>query len=76
MTLARSKFAQHLSENKHEIGPMENIIHIIHVTNKDKMMDTLDKFFIYREIEASNQINDKLTVQNNTIFETAVYEDP
>jgi hypothetical protein len=53
---------------------MENIMHIIHVTNKGKMMDMLEKFYIYRETEANNQIS-KLTVQNNTIFETVVYED-
>jgi hypothetical protein len=55
---------------------MENIMHIMHVTNKGKMMDTLEKFYIYREKEANNQINDKLTVQNKAIFETIVYEDP
>jgi hypothetical protein len=72
----RSKFAQHLLENKHEISPMENIMHIMHIATKGKMMDTLEKFYIYRETEANNQINDKLTVQNNAIFETIVYEDP
>jgi hypothetical protein len=40
-----SKFTQHLLENKHEIGPMENIMHIIHITNKGKMMDT-EKFHV------------------------------
>ena len=72
----RSKFAQHLLENKHGIGPMENVMHITHVTNKGKMLDTLEKFYIYRETEANNQINDKLTVQNNAVFKTIVYEDP
>jgi len=72
----RSKFAQHLLAYKHGIGPMENIMHITHVTNKGKMLDTLKKFYIYRETEANNQINDKLTVQNNAVFETIVYEDP
>jgi hypothetical protein len=38
------------------------------------MMD-MEKFYIYRETEAKNQIN-KLTVQNNGIFETIVNEDP
>jgi hypothetical protein len=33
-------------------------------------------FYIYRETEAKNQINDKLTVQNNAIFRSIVYEDP
>ena len=40
------------------------------------MLDTLEKFYIYRETEANNQSNDKLTVQNNAVFETIVYEDP
>jgi hypothetical protein len=63
---------------------MENIMHVVHLTNKGKMMNTLEKFYIYRETErdrerdreANNQINDKLRVQNNAIFETVVYEDP
>jgi hypothetical protein len=75
LVLSGSKFAQNLLENKHEIGPMESIMHIIHITNKSKMMD-MEKFYIYRETEAINQINNKLTVQNNTIFGTIVYEDP
>jgi hypothetical protein len=41
---------------------MENIMHIIHITSKGKKMDTLEKFYIYRETEANNQSNDKLTV--------------
>jgi hypothetical protein len=65
--LSRSKFAQHLLENKHEIGLMERIMHIIHITNKGKMIDTV-KFYIHRETEVKNHINDKLTVQNNAIF--------
>jgi hypothetical protein len=69
----RSKFTQHLLENKHEIGQLENIIHIIYITNKGKMMDT-EKFYIHRRTEANNQIN-KLTDQNNAIFKTVVYED-
>jgi hypothetical protein len=55
---------------------MDNIMHVVHVTNKGKMMNTLEKFYIYRQTEANNQINDKLRVQNNAIFETVVYEDP
>jgi hypothetical protein len=39
------------------------------------MLDT-EKFYIYRETEAKNQINEKLTVQHNAIFEIIVYEDP
>jgi hypothetical protein len=36
------------------------------------MMNTIEKYYIYRETKMNNQINDKLTVQPNTIFETIV----
>jgi hypothetical protein len=40
------------------------------------MMDTLEKFYICRETEANNQINDKLTVQNNVVFKTKFMKTP
>jgi hypothetical protein len=45
---------------------------IIHITNKGQMMDTIEKFYIYRETKLNNQINDKLTVKPNVIFEILV----
>jgi len=47
----KSKFAQHLLENKHPIGPMENFIEIIHILNKCRMTDTLERYYIFREIK-------------------------
>ena len=72
----RSKFAQHLVDNKHAIGKMEDIMEVVHVTKKGKMMDTLEGFHIYKETKAGNQINDRLTVRENAIFQTIVQEDP
>jgi len=34
------------------------------------MMYTLEGFHIYKETKAGNQINDRLTVRENEIFET------
>jgi hypothetical protein len=48
---------------------------IIHITNKGKMMDTLERFYVYEETESNNQNKDKLTVKYNPIFETVVHED-
>jgi hypothetical protein len=72
----RSKFAQHLLENRHAKGPMEDIMDVFHITNKGKMTDTLERFYIYKETKSNNEINDKLTVKSNAIFETVVHEDP
>jgi hypothetical protein len=68
----KSKFAQHLLDKQHSMDKMENIMDIIHITNKGKMMDTIEKYYIYRETKLNNQIKDKLTVQPNIIFETLV----
>jgi hypothetical protein len=71
----KSKFAQHLLDNQHSIGNMENIMDIVHIMSKGKMMDTVEKYYIYRETKLNNQINDRLTVQPNIIFETIVRQD-
>jgi hypothetical protein len=41
---------------------MEGVIDIINIANKGTMLDTLERFCIYRETKRDNQINDKLTV--------------
>jgi hypothetical protein len=51
---------------------MENIVNVLHITNKGQMMNKIEKCYIYRETKMNNQINDKLTVQPNAIFETIV----
>ena len=55
------KYAQHLLENEHPIGPMENIMDILYTTNKGRMLGNLEKFYIYRGTKRNNHINDKLT---------------
>jgi hypothetical protein len=45
-------------------------------SSQDKMMDTLVRFYILPETKINNQINDKLTIKPNIIFETIVQEDP
>jgi hypothetical protein len=71
----KSKFAQHLLDKQHFMDKMENIMDILHITNKVKIIDTIEKYYIYRETKLNNQINDKLTVKPNIIFETLVRQD-
>jgi hypothetical protein len=49
---------------------MEEIMKIVHITKKGKLMSTLERFYIYNETKKNNQINDKNTVQQNIIFDT------
>jgi hypothetical protein len=34
-------------EESHAFGPMENIMDVIHIANKGRMLDTMEKFYIH-----------------------------
>jgi hypothetical protein len=53
-TNGKSTFAQHLLENRHAISPMEEIMDSIHFTSKGRLMNTLEKFYIFRETQLNN----------------------
>ena len=72
----KSSFAQHLLENRHSIGSMEDTMETVHVTKKSHLMNTLEKFYIFRETKLNNQINDKSTVKPNAIFDVIIQNDP
>ena len=67
-----SKFAQHLLDNRHSIGTVEEIMDVLHVVEKGKQMDTVERFHIYKETKIENQINDRITVARNILFDTAL----
>jgi len=48
----------------------------VQATSQGQMMDTLERFCIFRETKLNNQINDKLTIKPNIIFDTIVRRDP
>ena len=55
---------------------MDNIMETLHTTGKGGMMDTLERFYIFRETKINNQNNDKVTIKPNIIYETVVQKDP
>ena len=71
----KSRFAQHLIENGHSIGRMKDTMVNIHITSKWKIVDTLEKCYVFRETKLNNQINDKLTIKQNIILDTIVRYD-
>jgi hypothetical protein len=50
----KSRFAAHLLENKHSIGPMDNITETLHTMGKGRMIDTLEGFYIFQETKINN----------------------
>jgi hypothetical protein len=59
-----SKFAQDLLDNGHSFGKIEDIIQILYYNNKGSYMDTIEKFYIYRETANNKQINDRHAVND------------
>jgi hypothetical protein len=47
----------------------------LHITSKGKKMETMEKYYISRETKLNNQINDKLTLKQNRIFDPTVRYD-
>jgi len=47
----------------------------LHTKSKGRMMDTLETFYIFRETKVNNQINDRLIIKPNILFETIVQKD-
>jgi len=72
----KSGFAQHLLENRHAIGTMNDIMDTLFFTNKGRLMDAVESFYIFRETKLNNQLIDKLSVTHNIIFESILREDP
>jgi len=55
---------------------MNDIMDTLFFTNKRRLMDAVESFYIFRETKLKNQLNDKLTVKHNIRFETILREDP
>jgi len=51
----KSRFAQQLLENRHAIGPMNDIMDTLFFTNKGRLMDAVESFYIFRETKLNNQ---------------------
>jgi hypothetical protein len=64
-----SNFAKHLLDCQHTGRPVEDSMSILYVSNKGRMLNTLERFHIYKEIKNQNQINDRHTISPNAIFD-------
>jgi hypothetical protein len=71
----KSKFAQHLHDNKYSTWPIENIMDVIRTMSKGRLLDTTERFYIHNETCRNNQISDKCTAKPKVVFETVTLED-
>jgi hypothetical protein len=48
---------------------------VLHIIKKGTMMDTLEKYHIYKATKLGIQINDKNTMSHNMLFDTLIQYD-
>jgi hypothetical protein len=53
---------------------MENSMEILYTTSKGRMLNTIEKFYVYKETKNNSQINDRHTVTPNVIFDTILHK--
>jgi hypothetical protein len=72
----RTRFKEHQQDYKHNGGkslyakhPIENSMHTLHTAGKERLLNTIENFYIHRETIANNQLNEKTTTKSNIIFD-------
>jgi hypothetical protein len=65
-----SSFAQHLHEQAHSFGPIDNIMQVLHHHKKGAHLNTIERFYIHANYVASNNLNDYHSLFPNIIFDT------
>ena len=73
--MGNSKFAQHLHEHNHSFGPVNSVMDILQIVGKGTMMDTLERYHIYKITNRGTQIIDKSTATSNILFDTLIRHD-
>ena len=58
------------------MGPIEDVMKVLHTVNKRGMMNTLENFHIYKETEVDNEINDRGTIKQNILFDAILQGHP
>ena len=56
-------------------GPIASVMDVLQVLKKGAMMDTLERYHIYKATSLGNQINDKSTATCNILFDTLLHHD-
>jgi hypothetical protein len=64
-----SKYAQHILETGHTYGPLENKLNILQFEKKNRKINSLEQYHIYRITRENLQLNDTYTNNHNPIFE-------
>ena len=65
-------FSEHTHDTRYSFGPMEHIMNVLHFVKKGKLMNFLDKLYIYSQTTRNNQINEESTTGSNKIHDVVI----
>jgi len=70
-----SNYAKHLTEHTHSFSPIQDTMRILQRHNKGAHLNTIERYYLYREFTKSNQLNDEHTISRNKIFDALLAPD-
>jgi hypothetical protein len=65
-----SSFAQHLHEQAHSFGLIDNMEQVLHHHKKGAHLNTVERFYIHAEYITNNHLNDNHSIFPSIIFDT------
>jgi hypothetical protein len=65
----KSKYALHMLQFSHEYGTIENTMDVLKVENKGKLLDVLERFYIYKANRRKQSMNEQYITDRNVLFE-------
>lgn len=68
-TIMKSKYAQHLHQEKHSYTDIDTNLQIIQKMHKGRNMDRREEYEIYKERNNSELLNDKIFTRTNKLFD-------
>jgi hypothetical protein len=66
---AKTGYSQHILNTGHEYNTIENCMSIVQIQNKGKLLNTMEKFYIYKEQKTGNLLNENSLELYNPIYE-------
>jgi len=68
----QSKYAKHIIEHGHTFGNIENTMEVLHFQKKGTHLNTIERFYIHKEVTNNNHLNEECTETSNQIFNTII----
>jgi hypothetical protein len=65
-----SNYSKHALTHAHSFGPIHKTIQILQFQNKEAHLNTIEKFYIYKDFSEINHLNDEQNISPNKIFDT------